>query len=66
MSDFLGALDCAIGLHEHVEVIYVVDGYEAVLFVHDGSLEKLRAFGSTVYEALDNLDSLIEKGALTL
>lgn len=43
-------------LHERVELLYVVDGYDAVLSTKDGDVEVLRSHGETIDGALDNLD----------
>ena len=41
-----------LGLHEGIEIVYVVDGYEATLTTHDGATSKATGTGATVAEAL--------------
>jgi len=48
----IDTLDAAVGLHEGVELIYVVDGYEASLTTHDGATVKASAWGETIMDAL--------------
>ena len=45
-------LDDLIGLHESIEIDYVVDGYEASLTAHDGATTVRISKGGTVMEAL--------------
>ena len=54
-EDVAEALDDLIGLHESIEIIYVVDGYEAALVTHDGATTKRTARGDTVLAALRTL-----------
>lgn len=53
----LSNMDSAIQLHESVEVIYVVDGYQATFFTGDGDVEVCEAHGRTVLGAMNNLDA---------
>lgn len=48
-------LENKLGLHQRVEIIYVVDGYQASL-VHESEITLAEAFGNTVQEAIRELD----------
>lgn len=47
-------------LHERVEVVYLVDCYEARLNVGEGEVYGVAARGPTVFDALAELDRLLE------
>ena len=53
-------LEKYIGLHQQVEIYYVVDGYEAVYLVIDGAKQSASAKGKTIEEALLNLEKELE------
>lgn len=55
LQDSLASLEGAVGLHESVEVAYVVDGYEATLTIHDGASTRASAEGATILAALEAL-----------
>lgn len=48
----LRELDAEVGLHESIEIIYIVDGFEATLTTHDGASTRRSATGATILEAL--------------
>lgn len=51
-------LDQALGLHEEISVVYVVDGFEAsICHENDGTVIEM-AQGETVHEALLNLEKV--------
>lgn len=56
----LERLDGLVGLHEGIEIIYVVDGYEAMLTEDDGAIAARSAFGETIVDALCALASMEE------
>lgn len=45
-----------VGLHESVEIIYVVDGFQAAIYEQDGQDKVLQAWGETMQDALLALD----------
>lgn len=45
-------LESKVQLHERVEIIYVVDGYEAVFLDRDGDRRVCLAWGETILQAL--------------
>lgn len=47
-------------LHEHLQVLYLVDCYEAQLLVGDGDYQGVKARGSSVLVALLTLDDLLD------
>lgn len=51
----MNKLDSFIGLHELIEIIYVVDGYQAILLTDDGDTVVHEAQGDTIDEALSQL-----------
>ena len=56
----LDNLQKALGLHERVEIIYVVDGYEAIFSTQDGNIQVASARGTTVVEALTALSERVK------
>ncbi len=49
-----------VGLHESIEIIYVVDGYEAKLYRYaymHGDVLVAQGWGSTIEEALGSLEA---------
>ena len=49
-------------LHEDVQIIYVVDGYQASLLASDGRLVFMEGkVGETILAALQNLDSQLSE-----
>lgn len=50
-------LDKLVQLHENVTIIYVVDGYNAILYRRDGYDRVVEAKGQTILEALINLNT---------
>lgn len=56
----LDNLTKAVGLHESIEVIYVVDGYKAFFVARDGAETVCEAHDTDVFEALVKLDRLLE------
>jgi hypothetical protein len=52
------SLDRCVGLHERIEIHYVVDGYVAQLFVMDERLVA-ESRGHTIHDALLQLDALL-------
>ena len=53
------SIETLLQLHEQIEIIYVVDGYEAKLATSDGDISVHAAHGKTVAEALERLNSEI-------
>ena len=51
-------LESKLGLHEGIEMVNVVDGYEVALTSHDGATTTKYASGPTLLEAIDALRSL--------
>lgn len=47
-------------LHESIQVIYVVDGYEAQLWTKDDNALSHACFGKTIQEALEALDAILQ------
>lgn len=61
MGQKLEGLERFVQLHQSVEIIYVVDGYEAHYLVADGEHLEREAQGETIQEALQKLlASLVE------
>ena len=56
MSNNFENLGYRVGLHEEVTIIYVVDGFEALLYTSEGDHLVKTCKGRTVSEALANLD----------
>jgi hypothetical protein len=56
----LNNLENKLGLHQYLQVIYVVDGYLASLN-NEQDLQNTEAEGSTLIEALINLDLKLTK-----
>lgn len=54
-------LDSWVGLHEEIQIIYVVDGYEAILYSQDGQ-RRAYAHGKTIGAALLALETEMESG----
>lgn len=52
-------IDRALGLHQRLEVLYVVDAYEAAL-LDEHEHEVASTHGGTVAGALANLNALLE------
>lgn len=52
-------IDRCCQLHESVDIIYIVDGYEARLNVDDGQRIAYHASGENVFQALTALDLLL-------
>ena len=50
-------LNQRLGLHQRIEVIYVVDGYEATLASEDGFVAITSAQGETIAVAIDALEA---------
>lgn len=50
-------LEDILGLHEEIEIIYVVDGYEATLLTGDGARRVRTVKADTVLEAIQGLMS---------
>ena len=48
-------------LHEHLQVLYLVDHYEAHLLLGDGDVPGVRATGKSIMEALLNLDEILHQ-----
>ena len=53
-------IDDLVQLHEGIEIIYVVDGYEARLYTHDGYKLVASANGNSILEALKVLEQFLE------
>lgn len=50
-----------LGLHQELQIIYVVDGYEATLYKDDDCTEIIaQDNGLSIADALDNLDATLE------
>jgi hypothetical protein len=49
-----------VGLHERIEIIYVVDGYEATLYTHYEDFVA-QGWGSTIEEALGSLEAVVRQ-----
>jgi hypothetical protein len=60
-SDEVERLQDYVGLHESVEITYVVDGYEATLTTHDGASKKASAKGHTITAALTALSRALDR-----
>lgn len=52
-------IDRCLGLHQSVDVIYVVDGYDAVLWDDDGSVTVADGHGADVEAAMNALDAAL-------
>lgn len=61
MLGIINTWEDALGLHEVVEIIYVVDGYEAIFYIQDGQLELHRAKGATVARAMVGLLAMLKE-----
>jgi len=53
-------IDRLLGIHEHLTVTYVVDGYEADFYTDDGDTWVLREYGGTIEKALESLDQRLQ------
>lgn len=56
----LRELDAAMGLHEGIEIVYVVDRFEADFTKHDGATSTAHAQGATIFEALTALCATLQ------
>lgn len=56
-AESVSILDEKIGLHERLEVIFVVDGFLAQFVERDGCQTAFEAHGATVNEAIRNLEA---------
>lgn len=54
-----------IGLHEQLRVIYVVDGYHAIIETQDGDREVASADGPSVAAAIDSLEKTLRANGIT-
>lgn len=52
-------LENILGLHEEIQIIYVVDGYEATLYKDDGDTEVIRVHSETIDGALQLLNDTL-------
>ncbi len=55
---YFGAIEGALGLHQRVEIVYVVDGYQASIVNEEGYSGTIAESSSrvSVYEALFELE----------
>ncbi|MCP4493328.1 MAG: hypothetical protein GY820_39390 [Gammaproteobacteria bacterium] len=58
----INALEPSLGLHEALNVYYVVDGYAAEIWTRDSAEKICEAKGASVHEALCNLAAIAGKG----
>lgn len=49
-------LEKLLNLHQEISIIYIVDGYEAILYTNNMRYKLTKAQGATIYEALANLE----------
>jgi hypothetical protein len=61
METVMQTIEKFIGLHEELEVRYIVIGYEALLMGHDGNEILALAEGVTVSDALETLAMILDK-----
>ena len=54
-------LDQKVQLHERICILYIVDGYEAQYMAQDGHHVIAKAEGQTIFQALINLNRIIQK-----
>lgn len=54
-----------IGLHEQLRVIYVVDGYQAIIETQDGDRQVAKASGPSVAAAIDSLEKTLRAHGVT-
>lgn len=59
MSSKLYTLEDSLGLHSRVEIIYVVDGYQASLIKEDDTI-LFTAWGESIAGAVQNLNDAIK------
>ena len=52
-------IDRCLGLHQSVDVIYVVDGYDALLWEDDGNFTIAEGHGDDVESAMNALDAAL-------
>jgi hypothetical protein len=53
----LDEIEQCLGLHERVQIMYVVDGYQAELEAEDGYAGiDIKRYGKTIFDALLDLD----------
>ncbi len=55
-NSFFSHIEIAVGLHQRVEVIYVVDGFQARLINEKEETISESEVGGTVFSALKDLD----------
>jgi hypothetical protein len=60
------SIEALLQLHECVEVVYVVDGYNARLTTNDGADVVVEVFGISFVQAIDNLNTLLARRKFTL
>lgn len=48
-----------LGLHQNIDIIYVVDGYEAIMWDCDGNVRVAEGHGEDVKAAMDALDTAL-------
>jgi len=53
-------IDRLLGIHERLQILYVVDGYEVDFSTDDGDTWVLREYGETVAKALSHLDKRLQ------
>ena len=58
--DRMAELERHVGLHYSIEIIYVVDGYDAKLVGHDGSTVMAEAQGDSIIQAIDKLAKVVQ------
>jgi hypothetical protein len=51
-----------VQLHESLEIIYVVDGWQVTLFEEDGQREVAKCWGETLAQAMMSMDIACEMG----
>ncbi|RJQ25023.1 hypothetical protein C4577_06470 [Candidatus Parcubacteria bacterium] len=57
-------LEDALGLHEDLEINYMVTHYSAVLMTQDGVKEVARGDGDSILEALQDLNNTLKEKSL--
>ena len=50
-----------LGLHQSIDIIYVVDGYDAIMWDCDGAFNVAEGHGDDVQSAMDALDTALLK-----
>ena len=48
-----------LGLHQSIDIIYVVDGYDAIMWDCDGAFNVAEGHGDDVQSAMDALDTAL-------